>query len=80
MEQTIIEYAPIIVVLVAVFIQWRLFVTPVELEKKHRAILKEVEERFVSWVAFKSLQDTVNKMDGTIIKIYDFLIHNHKED
>lgn len=75
MEQ-VIEYAPIIVVLFAIFVQWHLFVTPVELEKKHREILNDVEDKFVSWSAFRTLKDTVENMDSKISKIYEILLQN----
>ena len=78
MEQLVVEYAPIIVVLIAIFVQWRLFVTPVELEKKHREILNDVEDKFVSWSAFRTLKDTVENMDNKISKIYEIMI-NSKE-
>ena len=36
------EYAPIALLVIAIIIQWNMFVTPVQLEQKHREILKDI--------------------------------------
>ena len=41
-----IEYSPIIIVVLMFFVQQKIFVTPEQLEKKHREILDEMEEKF----------------------------------
>ncbi len=79
MEGLILEYAPLIMVLIAILIQWRLFVSPVELEKKHREIMKDMEDKFVSWAAFKILKETVDNVDNKVSKIYEILVINNKE-
>ena len=38
------EYAPIILVLILFFINYRIFVNPVDLEKKHREILDDIDK------------------------------------
>ena len=38
-----IEYSPIIIVVLMFFIQQKIFVTPEQLEKKHREIIEEIE-------------------------------------
>ena len=43
----IIEYSPIIIVVLMFFVQQKIFVTPEQLEKKHREIVEEIEEKFV---------------------------------
>ena len=45
MEQ-LLHYSPIIVAIMVFLIQQRIVVTPEQLEKKHREILKDVEEKF----------------------------------
>ena len=44
----IIYYAPVIVVVLMFLIHERIVVTPEQLEKKHREIIKEVESRFAT--------------------------------
>lgn len=40
----IIEYSPIIIVVLMFFVQQKIFVTPEQLEKKHREIVEEIEK------------------------------------
>lgn len=69
-----IEYSPIIVVVLIFFIQQRIFVTPEQLEKKHREIIEEIEEKFVSLNSFKDLKEQFSEVKNKIDKIYDLLI------
>jgi len=46
MQEKLIEYAPIIICCLYFFIQQKLFVTPEQLEKKHREIIKESQDKF----------------------------------
>lgn len=46
MPEKLIEYAPIIICCLYFFIQQRLFVTPEQLEKKHREISSENQEKY----------------------------------
>ncbi|MBO6088652.1 hypothetical protein J6P92_09980 [bacterium] len=69
-----IEYSPIIIVVLMFFVQQKIFVTPEQLEKKHREILDEMEEKFVSIISFKDLKDQFSEVKEKIDKIYDLLI------
>ena len=68
------EYAPIIVVVLVFFIQQKIFVTPEQLEKKHREILDEIDEKFVSVISFRDLKDQFSEVKEKIDKMYDLLI------
>lgn len=70
-NQIFIEYAPIIIVVVAFLIQQRLVVTPEQLERKHREILKDVEARFSTKSDFENLKDDFEEIKDKINKIYD---------
>lgn len=69
-----IEFSPVIVVILMFLIQQKIFVTPEELEKKHREILDEIEEKFVSLISFKDLKEQFTEVKDKIDKIYDLLI------
>lgn len=69
-----IEFSPIIVVILMFLIQQKVFVTPEELEKKHREILDEIEEKFVSLISFQDLKEQFSEVKDKIDKIYDLLI------
>lgn len=72
--EKIIEYSPIIIVVLMFFIQQRIFVTPEQLEKKHREIIEEIEEKFVTIHSFIDLKDQFTEVKDKIDKIYDLLI------
>lgn len=70
----IIEYSPIIIVVLMFFVQQKIFVTPEQLEKKHREIVEEIEEKFVTIHSFIDLKDQFTEVKDKIDKIYDLLI------
>ena len=72
--EKILEYSPIIVVVLMFFVQQRIFVTPEQLEKKHREIIEEIEEKFVTIHSFIDLKDQFSEVKDKIDKIYDLLI------
>ncbi len=72
--EKIIEYSPIIIVVLMFFVQQKIFVTPEQLEKKHREIIEEIEEKFVTIHSFIDLKDQFTEVKDKIDKIYDLLI------
>lgn len=80
--QQIIEYAPIIIVLLMFFWQNNVFVRPEQLEKKHREILDDIDERlknnYVEVNAYKEFQthmySKLDEMANTIDDIKTFLM------
>lgn len=67
-------YAPILVVVLIFLINERIVVTPEQLEKKHREILREIEKRFTTINSFDGLKSQFTDMKEKIDKIYDCLI------
>ena len=72
--ENFVEYSPIIVIVLIFFIQHHIFVTPEQLEKKHREIIDEIEQKFVSLNSFKDLKDQFLEVKEKIDKMYDLLI------
>lgn len=72
----IIQYSPILVAAAIFFIQQKIFVTPEQLEKKHREIIEDVEDKFVSIHSYHDLKDQFCEMKDKIDKIYDCIIQN----
>ena len=78
----IIEFAPIIVVILLFVWQNNIFVRPEQLEKKHREIIDDVDKRFsakyVEVNAYKEFQNRVyselEKVNGGINELKDFLM------
>ncbi len=69
-----IYYAPIILIVLVFLINERIVVTPEQLEKKHREILKDIETRFTTIKSFEDLKSQFTDMKDKIDKIYDCLI------
>jgi hypothetical protein len=70
----LLHYSPIIIAVVVFLIQQRIIVTPEQLERKHREILRDVEEKFVTIHSFRDLKEQVSEMKEKIDKIYDCII------
>lgn len=73
MEQ-LLHYSPVIIAVMIFLIQQRIIVTPEQLERKHREILKDAEEKFASLSSLKDLKEQVTDMKEKIDKIYDCII------
>lgn len=76
MEQ-FMQYSPILIAVMIFLIQQRIVVTPEQLEKKHREIIEDVEERFVTIHSFKDLKEQFTEMKEKIDRIYDCVIQNN---
>ena len=72
--ETLLHYSPVIVAVMIFLIQQRIVVTPEQLEKKHREIIEDIEEKFVSIHSFNDLNEQFAEMKDKIDKIYDFII------
>ncbi len=72
--ENILHYSPIIIAIVVFLIQQRIVVTPEQLERKHREILRDAEEKFVSIHSFRDLKSQVGEIKEKIDKIYDCII------
>lgn len=79
MENILLQWGPLILIVVVFILQNHIFVTPVELEKKHREILKDAERKYVTIHAFNSLKDQFSEMKDTLNKIYDLLISKEEQ-
>ena len=55
----IIEFAPIIIVILGFLWQNNVFVKPEQLERKHREILSDIKKDFVELNAYKEFQNHV---------------------
>ena len=71
---SLLHYSPIIVAVMIFLIQQRIVVTPEQLEKKHRVIIEDIEEKFVSIHSFNDLKEQFSEMKEKIDRIYDFII------
>lgn len=71
---TLIEYTPVILVLLGFLVQQRLVVTPEALEKTHREILCEIELRYAKLDSVGDLRDQIYDINDKITKIYELVV------
>lgn len=69
-----LEYAPLILVIIMFCINYRIFVNPVDLEKKHREILSDIDNKYASKTTVDELKSQFHDMAEKIDKIYNILI------
>ena len=72
--ETFLYYSPIIIVIIMFLIQQRIVVTPEELERRHREIITDIENRFVTKNSYNDLKSQFSEIKEKIDKIYDYLI------
>ena len=74
MVDELIKYAPLILAITIYLINQKVFVTPADLEKKHREILGNIAERYATILTVAELQNQFHSMAEKIDKIYEILI------
>lgn len=72
--ETLLHYSPVIVAVVVFLVQQRIVVTPEQLERKHREILEDAENRFATLSSVRDLKEQFTDMKEKIDKIYDCII------
>lgn len=75
-KDTMVKYAPWLVVGFAFFVQYNLFVTPAQLEQTHREILSEVARNYSTKETSENFQNQLADIQRKIDKIYDKIITN----
>ncbi len=68
------QYSPLLAVVMIYFLQLKIFVTPQEMERKHREILAEVEKRFASKVLVDDVKCEITEIKEKIDKIYNWFL------
>ncbi len=77
-NEQLLKYAPIAIVVIALIIQWKMFVTPAEVETKHRLIMAEVAEKYVTKEENQSTKEELKEIKVKVDKIYDILINQKR--
>lgn len=75
-----LPYASIILVVFVFFIQYHIFVTPEQLEKKHKKIIEEIERRFAQKEVVNILYSDFRDVKEKIDRIYELLIENRHHE
>ena len=72
-KNILIKFAPSILIILVFVLQYNLFVTPQELEIKHREIVSEIANNYVTKAEMSNFKETISDMQKKIDKIYDIL-------
>ena len=64
--ESLLYYSPVIIVVVVFLVQQRIVVTPEQLERKHREILSDIENRFVSIHSYEDLKSQFSEIKDKI--------------
>lgn len=74
----IIEYAPIILVLIVFFIQYRIFVTPEQITAMKSNLIEYMAEHYVSEKTYRdnniSLENRIDRIDKNVNDVKTLLI------
>ena len=74
MDNYVIQYSPIVVLVVVFLLKNKIFVTPEQLEKNHAQILEEVETKFATKEILDTFKEDINELKSKVDKIYDILL------
>ena len=77
MENKIIEYAPIAIVILGFIWQYKIFVTPEQLERKHREILEDCEKKYTTQAETRNLIQKARKICGEDCEITIDTVEKH---
>lgn len=73
-----IEYAPLIIVIFGFFVAYKVFVTPVDMEKAFNIFEHRMENKFVLKethnIAISEIKSDIQAINEKLDKIYDILI------
>jgi len=72
-RETLLKYAPVLIVILTFVLQYHIFVTPEQLEIKHREILMEVSDMYTTKDQYNDLKEQLNDLQKKIDKIYDIV-------
>lgn len=74
MEKVLYKYLPVGILFIALIFQYNLFVTPENLEVKHREILEDIARTYSTKEQYYDLKEQLSIMQAKIDKIYDVII------
>ena len=77
MDNYIINYAPLLIIIITFLLKNKFFVTPEQLEKAHAQILEEVETKFATKEILETLKEDITELKEKVDKIYDILLQHH---
>lgn len=77
MIDTIIHYAPVVVVMLAVLLKGKFFTTPEQVDLKIKNITDKWEDKYLTIVAFREFQQRISEHFGSHEKRLDEVIQQN---
>lgn len=77
-KESVVKYAPLILVVCAILFQYNLFVTPEKLEQKHREILQEVSTIYATKEQSNDIKTELSDMRKLLNEIYKVIMERGK--
>ena len=75
--EILMSYSPVVMLVLVYFIQLKIIVTPQELEKKHREILLDAEQRIAASISVNGLKEQIDEIKEKIDQIYNLFLTNN---
>lgn len=79
-KENFIKYAPLILVVLAFFIQYNIFVQPEDLEATHREILAEIDNKYATKETATVLQNQYDKLSEKLDRVLYILTDGKQYD
>lgn len=79
-KETIQKYAPILLIVAAMFFQYNVFVTPQQLEVAHREILDEVSLKYATKEQNSATKEQLSDMQRKVDRIYEVIINERTQN
>jgi hypothetical protein len=77
MIDTIIHYAPVVVVMLAVLLKGKFFTTPEQVDTKIKNVTDKWEDKYLTIVAFREFQQRISEHFGSHEKRLDEVIQQN---
>lgn len=71
---TVIKFSPVIVVIFCFFMSYKVFVTPVDLERRLQKYDEHIEKMYATKTEVEQQEKQLNTISVKIDKIYDYII------
>lgn len=73
-EQMLIEYAPLIIIILTFILKEKIFVTPAQLAETKEEILREVKADFVAKEIVEEIKEDIKRIEEKLDNLIDYFM------